>query len=118
MDIATYMKDQLGTPVPADKIEIRTGTVRHLNKMGPLTMKDQLGGPVPDDKITVFAPDLNVADPSKVYILFRKNLFTQVFRNKIDAHQDAVRRSEEDGDSLDDFHVEGRRVVPDSGLRT
>ena len=80
-------------------------------------LKNQLGTPIPDDKITVFEPDLEVADPSKVYVLFRKNLFVLAFRNKIDAHREAVRRAEEDGDSLDDFHVESQRVVPDSGLR-
>jgi|SRR5208282_2103413 len=59
----------------------------------------------------------DVADPSKVYVLFRKNLFVQAYSNKIDAHLAAANNSERDGDPIDDFHVEFMPLVPDSGLR-
>jgi hypothetical protein len=61
--------------------------------------------------------DLNVADPSKVYVLRYSRRLIDLYRNKIDARREAERLAERDGHLLIDYYVTAYSPVADSGAR-
>ncbi len=93
--------------------------IRKITAIGVHCMEEH-GAPVREwwhRDVPTVAQSMMVADPSKVYVLLFRGLLVDVFRNKLDAHKEAVRRAEQEQRDIADFLIEALVMKPDSGER-